>query len=377
MLSNTEISQANSLANQLRARIQRDGPIAFRDWMEAALYDDCEGYYSRGDRTRWGRVGDYRTSPERSPLFGATFARYFVKLYEEMGAPSELKIIEVGAGGGHFAKAVLKTLARQFPKLFEITKYLIDERSPLLRNHLRETLKDLKDRVDFMSLNNVNEPMASAIICSNELIDAMPVHRVITRQGKLLEFYVALNGSHEFVWLEAEPSSQRLSIYFEDLNVPLLDGQIAEVNLAADDWLCSAASKLSSGYIVTIDYGAEANELYDFEQRPNGTLRTFSRHRVGSDALSNPGTQDITTTVNWTQLKSVGAGCGLENVRFERQDRFLIAEGLLDQLTMMTEGPNRNAIAAELRIEARDLVLPTGMSAHFNVLVQRRRTLNI
>ena len=60
------------LADALRARIRREGPITFRDWMEAALYDEREGYYCRDDRERWGREGDYRTSPERSPLFAAT-----------------------------------------------------------------------------------------------------------------------------------------------------------------------------------------------------------------------------------------------------------------------------------------------------------------
>ncbi|MFN2493170.1 MAG: hypothetical protein ABR501_09845, partial [Pyrinomonadaceae bacterium] len=71
-----------SLAERLQQRICREGPITFRDWMECALYDVREGYYCRSDRDRWGRTGDYRTSPERSSLFSATFARYFVKLYE-------------------------------------------------------------------------------------------------------------------------------------------------------------------------------------------------------------------------------------------------------------------------------------------------------
>jgi SAM-dependent MidA family methyltransferase len=74
-----------SLAERLREQIRREGAISFHDWMAAALYDEREGYYRRTDLTRWGRTGDYRTSPERSPLFAATFARYFASLYDELG----------------------------------------------------------------------------------------------------------------------------------------------------------------------------------------------------------------------------------------------------------------------------------------------------
>lgn len=91
-----------SLSDRLRERIRRDGAISFRDWMASALYDSEEGYYRR-DRERWGRAGDYRTSPERSPLFAATFARYFAELHQELGAPSVWTVIEIGAGSGEFA----------------------------------------------------------------------------------------------------------------------------------------------------------------------------------------------------------------------------------------------------------------------------------
>src|SRR3954462_6477428 len=88
----------SSLAERLRARIEREGAITFRDWMEAALYDARDGYYCRRDLKRWGRTGDYRTSPERSLLFAATFAGYFAKLYEELGTPETWSIFEAGSG---------------------------------------------------------------------------------------------------------------------------------------------------------------------------------------------------------------------------------------------------------------------------------------
>src|SRR5215208_2364301 len=84
------------LDSRLLARIRREGSLTFRDWMAAALYDERGGYYSRPDLERWGRAGDYRTSPERTPLFAATFARHFARLYEELGSPNGFTLIEAG-----------------------------------------------------------------------------------------------------------------------------------------------------------------------------------------------------------------------------------------------------------------------------------------
>ena len=101
---------SSPLAEELSGRIRRMGKISFREWMEAALYHPTFGYYNRADLQRWGREGDYRTSPERSDLFAATFARYFVGLYEQLNRPEEFTIVEVGGGDGHFAAGVLETM---------------------------------------------------------------------------------------------------------------------------------------------------------------------------------------------------------------------------------------------------------------------------
>ncbi|MBA3768113.1 MAG: SAM-dependent methyltransferase, partial [Acidobacteria bacterium] len=116
--------EESSLAERLRERIRCEGAITFHDWMQAALYDADEGYYCRPELPRWGRTGDYRTSPERSPLFAATFARYFATLYEKLCAPEVFAIVEAGAGAGHFAAGVLETLRRWYPRVFAATRYV-------------------------------------------------------------------------------------------------------------------------------------------------------------------------------------------------------------------------------------------------------------
>lgn len=359
------------LASRLRARIKREGPITFRDWMAAALYDERDGYYRRRDLARWGRAGDYRTAPERSPLFAATFASYFATLYEELGAPPVFHIIEAGAGAGHFALVLLESLQRRFPRLFAATQYLIDEASEDARQRAGERLSPFAERVAFRRLQQIETAYDDGIIFANELLDAFPVHRVGVRGGRLLELYVGLNASGDFCLIEAEPSTPRLARYFERLDVRLREGQTAEVNLEAQEWMERAARALRRGYLIMVDYGAEAAELYQAPQREHGTLRAFYKHRLADDPLARPGEQDLTSTVDWTNILKTGEELGLRPVLFERQDRFLLRAGLLDQLELMTSGMRDGAEALALRTGARELILPGGMSESFQVLVQK------
>lgn len=363
--------EAASLAERLRERIRREGAITFYDWMRSALYDADEGYYCRTDLTRWGRAGDYRTSPERSPLFATTFARYFATLYEELSAPNVLTIFEAGAGAGHFAAGVLETLQRWHPQVFAATRYVIDEASTDAREQIRLRLRPFVGRTEFRRLDEIKTPFKAGIIFANELLDAFPVHRVRMRDRKLYELYVGLDETGAFCWIEREPSTPRLTEYFARIGVQLGEGQLTEINLDAQDWISRAASILSRGYLITVDYGAEAADLHQTSHHPQGTLRAFHRHQFADNPLALPGQQDLTTNVDWTHIIKSGEKAGLHLLSFERQDAFLLRAGLLDQLTLMTAGMHSEAEAIALRSSAHDLILPGGMSESFQVLIQK------
>src|SRR6266849_1084103 len=178
-----------SLGERLRARIERDGPIGFHDWMQLALYDEREGYYRRSDRLRCGRLGDYRTAPESSPLLAATLARYFAKLFSELDSPPLWTIFEAGAGAGEFARGALTALQSGDPQAFAATSYVIDEVSADAAAQSAERLSEFRDRVTFRSLAEAAKTASAGIVFSNELIDAFPVRRVIARGGKLRELW--------------------------------------------------------------------------------------------------------------------------------------------------------------------------------------------
>ena len=331
------------LAERLRELIRARGPIPFRDWMEAALYDPEFGYYNRRDLKRWGRQGDYRTSAERSELFAATFARYFAKLYDELGRPSRWTIVEGGAGDGSFAQRVQRAFASDYPQIFAATHYHTSE-------------------ID-------DDPSDPCLYFSNELLDAFPVHRVVN-EGEL---YVTLDAKGNFVWQVGPFSTLRLTEFLNEHSINLAAGQVIEVNLAIDDWLSSVVANLKPEFVITVDYGADAPELYDPSLRPNGTLRAFSKHQFVDDVLHAPGEYDITSSVNWTQVQATGERLGLRVVEFEPQDRFLLGAGLLDELDRRLKRMETEADKLRLTTDAREMILPGGMASSFQVLVQERR----
>lgn len=304
-----------------------------------ALYDPGGGYYTRTDLKHWGREGDYRTSSERSELFAATFARYFARLYDELGRPAEWTIVEGGAGDRTFKRRVLRELSP--------THYYVSEVGE-------------KSRVNFLN---------PSLYFSNELLDAFPVHRITDTH----ELYVTVDHSGSFVWTKGPFSTPRLTEFLDQYSIKLAPGQIIEVNLAIDEWLADVASQLKHGYLITVDYGAEQEELYDPVLRPNGTLRAFSKHGFVDDVLSAPGEYDITSSVNWTQVMATGERFGLETVEFASQDKFLLKAGLLEVLQQKSDRVTTDSEKLKLATDAREMILPGGMASSFQVLVQKRR----
>ena len=368
------IETVASLTERLLRRIQSEGPITFAEFMRSALYDPAGGYYYRNDIERWGRGGDYRTSPERSELFAATFARYFARLYEELGSHAQWTILEAGAGSGHFAHGVLQTLANSFPNVFASTRYVIDEVSGSAQSLCREQVKAFADRVEFSSVENVQ--LEPGVIFSNELLDAFPVHRVTRRGGELKEFFVDADVDGNFAWVIHSPSTTRLQAHLDLCETELLEGQIVEISLELENWIETIAASLKQGFVVSVDYGATAAALCPSSPenpRYAGTLRGFRKHSFVDDLLANPGGQDLTATVNWTAVEKLGELHQLEVVDLKPQDKFLLDEGLLDQLEIESRKAIGDADRLRLSTAAREMILPDGMAAKFQVMTQRKR----
>ena len=213
------------------------------------------------------------------------------------------------------------------------------------------------------------KPGNSMIVFSNELLDAFPVHRVTKVDGKVKEFYITLSNESKFDWMVDDVSDGSIAQY---CNNSLAEGQIAEVSPAVVRWFEQLGQKVESGYVVTVDYGAEAEELYNITQRKQGTLRAFRRHQFVDDVLESPGECDITSSVDWTFVKTVGQRYGFEVEEFDRLDKFLMKAGILEQLEERLANSIIDADRAQLTTAAREMILPGGMASTFQVLVQKR-----
>jgi SAM-dependent MidA family methyltransferase len=123
--------------------------------------------------------------------------------------------------------------------------------------------------------------------------------------------------------------------------------------------------------VITVDYGAEASALYQTPERVGGTLRAYRQHQFADSVLAHPGEQDITATIDWTFVRKLGEKLGFETILFQRQDQFLTNSGLLEELEQLVAETEDEALKLQLRTSAREMILPTGMAASFQVLVQR------
>ena len=257
--------------------------------------------------------------------------------------------------------------------MFDVTRYVCVELSPDARSRTAERLLNFNGHVEFAKLTEL-APIKAGIIFSNELLDAFPVHRVTSVDGELKELFVTVDDDGDFAWLAAELSTQKLHEFCRNEIPPLVNGQIIEVNMAVEDWVNTIAEKLVNGYLITVDYGAEAEELYDTSVRLKGTLRAFRRHEFVDEVLITPGEYDITTSVDWTFVKNVGHRLGLVVERFQPLDSFLIEAGALEELEDRLAAASSESEKSSLTATAREMILPSGMAAHFQVLVQKRRT---
>ena len=366
-----------ALEKKIIARILERGPITFRDFMAAALYDTDLGYYNT-ERLKIGPAGDYYTSSNVHSSFGAVLALAIADLLNQSTGTqphTTATIVEMGAGTGRLASDLLATLRDERNELFERLSYVIVETSSRMRELQKERLIEYADRVAWRELAEIGPQTGARIFFSNELVDAFPVHRARFLQGRLEETYVAVNqdratGERRLAFVWAEPSTAELARYVERMKVKLSEGQIIEINLDAIDWLSRVAASIESGYLVTIDYGDVVEHLYG-PDRATGTLRSFYQHRLVDSVLERIGEQDMTASVNFTSLIEHGRDFGLETVSYERQTAFLMRRGLIERIANMQSASGAIDDMKE-RLAIKNLFVPGGVSDNFRVLIQKK-----
>jgi SAM-dependent MidA family methyltransferase len=360
-------SEPTPLAPILAEWIRSHGPITFDAYMEACLYHPLYGYYTKAEQQP---RRDYFTSVDAGPLFGRLLARQFQEMWRVTGRQDGFCLVEAGAATGQLANQVLDFIAEIFPEFYEALRFIAVERSSARRAAQTKSMEAHSARGKFLPQEELPDKITCGCIFSNELIDAMSVHRLIQEGNELREMYVGL-GKNGFCDEMGPLSSTALKEYLSEQNIRLKEGQQAEVNLAACRWIEEAARKLERGFVITIDYGHEAKELYD-ERHMRGTLLAYERHRASEDWFRAPGEQDLTTHVNFSALDSYGRRNGLVRTGLTSQSNFLLSLARHGNFADLKSEELSEAEKTQRRLLFKTLINPEGMGETFQVLIQHK-----
>ncbi len=359
-------SVTDQLLAELRARVAEAGGLPFAEFMAACLYHPEFGYYMT-ERQRIGKGGDFFTSTSVHAVFGRLIARQLAQMDQILGGAT-FQIVEQGAGEGHLALDILDALANEAPQLYARLSYTLVEVGPASRARQAQLLAAHAERVAWCAPDVWT--IESGCFLSNELVDAFPVHVVKKVDGVLRELYVVNRDDAGFADEWREPSTPGLEDHLRWLGVAPVGDNRAEINLAAPVWMRQVGGRIERGFVLTIDYGYPAAELYAPHRR-DGTLLCYRQHQADDDPYSAVGEKDITTHVDFTALQQAGDEVGLRPLWFGEQYRFLMALGFVEELIRLQESCADEREARALRLTLKNLILPEqGMGETFKVLVQ-------
>ncbi len=356
-LTPDEEHHSRAAADVIRARIAASGGwISFERFMELALYAPGIGYYSAGS-AKLGKGGDFVTAPEVSDLFSRCVARQCADVLAETGG----SILELGAGTGRMAATVLQSLAEigRLPDRYGILEVSADlaERQ---RTYMERLPPELRRRVVW--LDRLPSEAASGVVLANEVLDALPFHRFIVRDGVPRSLGVTLEGD-SFIWQVQERETEEIPV----LPHPLPNGYISEVCRRVAPWIAGVSESLERGAFLLFDYGLPRAHYYH-PQRSDGTLRCYFKHRAHDDPFINIGVQDITAWVDFTRVAEAALDANLDVAGFATQAAFLLGTGI-EALTAEAADLTEHA---RLAGEARRLLLPGEMGESFKVMALSR-----
>lgn len=367
------ISGHPDLISEIKKQIEKNGKITFSEFMDIALYRPQKGYYT-SDRIKWGKGGDYLTNIDVSPVFSKLLASQLNQMWHILDCPSEFTVIEIGAGRGNLSFQIQDIIEKSYTGFYKAVDFkLVDINPVTIKNTTSAFSGGRLEKLSFHTTGKEIKKNITGCIISNELVDAFPVHRIIKDNDGLKEIYVGWKDAG-FVEIIGKLSNQGINDYFKKLGITLEQGQRAEINLKAVDWIKSIGALLNRGFIITMDYGLPAKEL--FQPGRNGSLQCYYRHTMNDNPFQRIGHQDITSKVDFTTLAMEGKEAGMEVTGFTTQFYFLMGIGILEELKDMGALSLNNLEAFRWNQGIKELMLPGGMGDDFKVLIQHKGVKN-
>ncbi|MBL0386405.1 SAM-dependent methyltransferase [Tumebacillus sp. ITR2] len=356
----------------LQNRLASEGRVTFAEFMGTALYHPTAGYYNRQEMTI-GEGGDFYTSPMVHPIFGACIARQVFQLWVELGRPASFMLLEMGAGVGQLAVDLLRTVAGANPGFFAAIQYVIVEQGAHLRERQKSNLHEhgFTEKVTwYETLDEVpGQGEREGVILSNELFDALPVHRLGKSGDGFVEYYVVADGAG-FAEEPGPLSDPKLAdLVDEDTKAHLPEGERVAVCPAAVDVLQAMGRLLNRGFVMTIDYGNLAPDVHLQHKQADG-VRGYYYQKL-TQPLQYVGQQDLTADVDFSLLIRSGEKVGLHEVGFTTQMKLLGGNGFLQKVQELRNKRFDLMADAEL-YRMLNLFLPQSLGDVFKVLFQAK-----
>lgn len=305
----------SSLGERIRASIAADGPMPFDVFMEMALYDTYGGFFGSGG-LRSAESGDFLTSPEVSPWFGRTIARFVESVAERIGVDG-FTVIDIGAGSGSLLRALLDSLS------FPVSAIAV-ERSEAAREALRRA-----DGVEVVG--DLPDAPWRGVVVGNEVLDNVPAALVRRTDSGWVELMVSADGGR--LALTEVPSRPVVTAWAGRHAASVPPGGLVEVQIGSGDLVATVVDRLEAGAGIFFDYGDSTDGLAS--RRAEGTLRTYRAHHLGPDPLLEPGSTDITFDVDFTAMAQMAAERGATGIEVLTQRDLLERWGLREELSRL------------------------------------------
>ena len=343
--------------------------ITYEQYMNTVLYHENKGYYKK-HQVKVGKKGDFITSSNISNVFGKLFATLFHKLIALEKIPPY--ICEIGGGNGRFAKAVLDELQDSFIETYQKITYIMIETSLYHQRLQQDILPVGKKVIQYQSLDEVKRdfPVFHGIVFSNELFDAFPVRVIEKNDNTIYEVKITLTEEEQLTEILVPLTDEQINKYLDANKIVLTNGQRFEIPLQMLSYLEELTSFLGDAVVFTVDYGY-TNAEWKETARIRGSLRGYYNHQLIHNPLLHPGEMDLTTHIHFDTLVTYSSKLGLEFVKKCRQDEFLLEAGIL---TFLQENfdPNPFSEKSKQNRAIRSLIMDSGMSAAFHVLIQQK-----
>ena len=334
--------------------------------MDWALNDPDHGAYGSG-QLRIGPHGDFVTSPslgsDFSQLLAVQVGEWLMQIDSSEGSENPLTLIDIGPGEGTLVADLIPALFTRHPSLRKRLEVILVEKNLPMVERQKRTLDSLAPlKVQWLSLDEIASQPVMGVIIAHEVLDAMPVERLVLRKQNVYRQGVALNHSDPGPYLIYEdlPITSELTQSIQQARAHLglifppkgaQDGWNTEWHVELKPWFQQSASALIKGKLLVIDYALEAARYYK-SSRANGTLMAYCNQKASSDALSQPGLWDLTAHLCIETLIDQACTNGWRFLGEVRQGQALLALGLARRINALQRMPPDQIQQAFKRREA-------------------------